>query len=296
VTIRLVNALVAVTATVAQLSACAGATTRLPQLSPGAIEAEQEKQRELSIQDNERQQARLDSITYPLLAQSTSLCPSDRGPLPGLRLATVHTYEKEWQAAAASVLGLGDTLTVTGVVPGAPAARAGLRPGDRILSLGEISIPPGPKATTTFSEAFAALGRRDVPSQVDVLYSRAGAQRRATVTLAPVCAYGTVLVNTGELNAFADGERIYVTSTMMRFASDEELRVVVAHELAHNAMEHIEARKKNALFGGLLGAVADVFMATQGVNTGGYYSSRYAKLGSESFSQDFEREADYVGL
>src|SRR5688572_16154524 len=82
---------------IAWLSACVGATTQLPPLPPEAVEAEQEKQRELAIEDNERQQARLDSIAYPILAQSTSLCPTGRGPLLGLRLATIHNYEREWQ-------------------------------------------------------------------------------------------------------------------------------------------------------------------------------------------------------
>lgn len=40
------------------------------------------------------------------------------------------------------------------------------------------------------------------------------------------------------LNAFADGDPIYVTTTMMRFAEDDELHVVLARELAHNAMGH----------------------------------------------------------
>jgi hypothetical protein len=82
----------------------------------------------------------------------------------------------------------------------------------------------------------------------------------------------------------------------MRFLSNDELRVVIAHEFAHNAMGHIKAKKKNSIFGAVLGALGDVFMASQGINTGGYYTSQGAKAGATVFSQDFEREADYVGL
>jgi beta-barrel assembly-enhancing protease len=280
----------------ALLSACVGATTQLAPLPPGAIEAEQEKERALAIEDNERQQARLDSLAYPILAQSTSLCPTGQGALLGLRLATIHNFEREWQPAAVRMLGISDTLTVTGVVPYAPAASAGLLAGDRLLSLGRVPIPSGPKATNAFAKAFSDLQKQNESGAAEVIFERSGVQRKAVLSLTPVCAYGTVVVNTGELNAFADGKRIYVTSTMMRFASDEELRVVIAHEFAHNAMEHLKAKEQNSLFGGLLGAIADVFMATQGVNTGGYYTSQSAKLGAQAFSQDFEREADYVGL
>jgi hypothetical protein len=277
------------------LSGCVGTTTQLAPLPAGAIEAEQEKQQELAIEENEREQDRLDSLAYPILAHSTSLCPNARAPLLGLRVATIHNYEKERQPAAARVLGLTDTLTVTGVVPGGPAAIAGLLPGDRLIGMGSRLIPAGREATKTFAEAFAEFQKPE-PGRLSILFSRAGEQQTASMSLSPVCAYGTVVVNTGELNAFADGERIFITSTMMRFASDEELRVVIAHEFAHDAMEHMKARRKNSLFGGLLGAIADIFMATRGINTGGYYTSQYAKLGALAFSQDFEREADYVGL
>jgi predicted Zn-dependent protease len=51
---------------------------------------------------------------------------------------------------------------------------------------------------------------------------------------------------------------------------------------------------KNSLIGALLGAVVDVAAASQGINTD--FASEGAKLGGMVFSQDFEREADYVGL
>jgi predicted Zn-dependent protease len=84
---------------------------------------------------------------------------------------------------------------------------------------------------------------------------------------------------------------------MMRFAgSDDELAVVVSHELAHNAMRHMDAKKKNATLGAILGATLDVAAASQGVNTGGGFSQQGAQAGARSYSQDFEREADYVGM
>ena len=98
--------------------------------------------------------------------------------------------------------------------------------------------------------------------------------------------------------SISPAERTRVIPTaMMRFAArEDELAVVVAHEIAHNAMRHIDAKKKNATFGALLGAILDVAAATQGVNTGGEFTSQGAELGAMTFSQDFEREADHVGM
>jgi predicted Zn-dependent protease len=112
-----------------------------------------------------------------------------------------------------------------------------------------------------------------------------------------VCNYGVVVQKDDALNAFADGNTIYVTSAMMRFATEPaEIETVVAHEIAHNAMGHIDAKKRNAAVAGLFGVLLDVAAASQGVNTGGEYTKQMAALGAMTFSQDFEREADYVGL
>jgi len=113
---------------------------------------------------------------------------------------------------------------------------------------------------------------------------------------ATVCDYDAVVVVEGDINAFADGERVVFPWAMMRFAADDELVGVLAHEIAHNAMGHLDARRSNALLGGLFGAVFDVALATQGVNTRGENTANFMSAGAEAFSQDFEREADYVGM
>jgi beta-barrel assembly-enhancing protease len=247
------------------LCSCAGTTTQQAPLPPGAVKAEQEKQRELVILENVKQQARLDEATYPILVNGTSLCLEDRGLRPGLRFATVHDFPSSTRAAAVRALHLDDTLTVLSVVSTGAAARAGFQAGDRILALDTKVIEPGRKAAKHFTEALSAQAV-DPSSGFSVLLQRGSERRRVAMRLDEVCDYGTVVLDDPELNAFADGRLIYVTSAMMRFVDDDELRVVVSHEFAHNAMGHTKARQKNSL------------------------------LGAMTFSQDFEREADYVGI
>ena len=75
----------------------------------------------------------------------------------------------------------------------------------------------------------------------------------------------------------------------MRFAeTEQELSLVVAHEIAHNAMSHVRAKTLNTLGGTLL----DIAAGAAGVNTQGMFG----KMASLAYSQEFEREADYVGL
>ena len=122
------------------------------------------------------------------------------------------------------------------------------------------------------------------------MIERDGAERRLTANPARVCNYPAVLVKDDKVNAFADGKRMAITSGMLRFAQrDEELALIVGHELAHNTRGHIEAKKGNMIIGGLLGAAASVLIGVNVTDIG-------AQAGAGAFSQDFEAEADYVGV
>ena len=53
-------------------------------------------------------------------------------------------------------------------------------------------------------------------------------------------------------------------------------------------MDHIDKKRGNALFG----SIFDVVAAAYGVNTQGAFGN----MGAKAFSQDFEAEADYIGM
>jgi len=101
----------------------------------------------------------------------------------------------------------------------------------------------------------------------------------------------TVSVRAGsDTNAFADGKKVYILYGMMRFCqTDDELALVVGHEMAHNAMMHMEARKTNAMAGTVIDILVSVLT---GVGTHGLFG----KMTSTAHSGAFEQEADYVGL
>jgi hypothetical protein len=163
-------------ALLAGVAGCGASTSRSTPLPKGVVEAEQARQRELALTDVEHHQGRLDSIAYPLLARSTSLCPAAVAYRLGMRVATVHEYEEPWREAAASVFRLSDTLTVLGLVREGPAGDAGLRKGDRLLRVNGSDLPTGSEAARAFGSTVAAV-RETGGNQISIAYRRARGKR-----------------------------------------------------------------------------------------------------------------------
>jgi beta-barrel assembly-enhancing protease len=299
----------------ALVGSCAAPMTQMGAVSEDQVKAEQLKQQQLVLESEWKFQQRLESVAYPLLKGALPLCGDHMALRSGINFATVHAYKRDWHAAARAA-GLSDTVSVVGVVQGSGAERAGIKPGDRIIELAGSPVPAGPTALrevgNRFTKRFAPVKPRAREGNTD--FGTAGTLTFTETTLPLVvkrdtttvqldvpmdtaCGYGVIAKKDDVLNAFADGRNIYVTSSMMRFATEEgELETVVAHEIAHNAMRHIDAQRKNVTLGAIFGAMLDVAAASYGVNTGGEFTNQMAALAAMTFSQEFEREADYVGL
>lgn len=104
------------------------------------------------------------------------------------------------------------------------------------------------------------------------------------------CDYPVTVWEEPTINAFATGSKIFITSGMIKFCkSDDELALVLGHELAHNTMSHIDAKRGNGLLMSFL--IDGPIIALTGVNPG-----IGRNIGEGMHSQGFESEADYVGM
>ena len=297
------------------LGACVAPSTQLGSVSPEDLRSEQMKQQQLVIRSELRDQQRVDDVGYPLLEAALPLCgPGATTTRSGVRFANVHTFSKEYQPAARA-MGFGDTLVVVGITRGSAAERTNLRIGDRIVSVGATVVNPGRKAQQQAADAFTRARNLEAPLSLMVRRGSltlstsaatgstpmdvAGASEKTSVTIPAdtVCNYTLTATKSDVLNAWADGRSVFVTTAMMRFAADDdELAIVLSHEISHNAMKHMDAKSRNAGIGALFGAILDIAAASQGVNTQGQFTKDLAEAGAQVFSQDFEREADYVGM
>lgn len=99
-----------------------------------------------------------------------------------------------------------------------------------------------------------------------------------------------------EVNAYTDGKNIFVTKGMINFATDDELAIVIAHELAHCFEDHIEKKMTNQMFGEMAAAIlataASSILGVPAVIT----KSEGMAAGAMAFSQEYELESDYVGM
>lgn len=252
----------AVLTALAAKTSCAPPATRLEPVPPAAVRAEALVQQRAFIEAEIAEQRRLLEVAYPLLRAAAPLCGTAVRAGSGLQLHGAREYAGEFDAAARA-LGLGDTLRVTGVAPRSAAARAGLAVGHRLAGVSSV-------------EDAIATGVVGAPDTI--------------------CAFDVRAVREDRLSAWADGHALRITSPMLRFAaSDDALAVVLAHELAHNALRHAAAQRRRAQRGSLAGAVLDAVAAVGGLNSGGSFSQAGRHLGSLVAAHDVEREADHVG-
>lgn len=100
-----------------------------------------------------------------------------------------------------------------------------------------------------------------------------------------------------QINSMATPNAVIVTYGMMRFIqSDDELAVVLGHELAHILLSHHSKGGGVNLITGLLGAVIGAKLDEVLPGLGGEIANMGTGAIQSGFSRDLERQADYWGL
>lgn len=279
---------VAALAVVVAVMGCAAPVTQRVKVEDAATEREAKIQSEIALEARMNDLIRLDRIAYVIRTKAHPLCGEKTRYVTGARFDNQFGIAKPLREAAASLYGLGDQPKALYVTPGSPAERAGVKPGDLLVSLNDWPVPAGEEGRKKLAEKLAESLKNSAPVSLGL---QRGTERLSTpLTPEKACDYNVALNDSSELNAFADGKNVVITSGMMRFAQDDtELALVVSHELAHNAMKHMDARMQNYM----LGSILDILI---GARTGANTQGAFGNLAAGAYSQEFEAEADYVGL
>lgn len=267
------------------LSGCAP-TTKWAGGDSSMVAAEREKQMDMAAEMLWNEQGRLSDVSSTVLFGATDLCGEKVKPTAGVLWASKEDLKGPMKEATIRRYNLVDNTPVAFLVnKGGPAYNAGIRVHDRVAAVNGTTITSRQQLQDTWIAATKDKARWPINMTVQ----RGEQVLEFPVTPVMACDYPVELAEQDVVNAYADGKKIYVTRGMMHFIhEDRELALVVAHELAHNTMGHIGKKSGNAL----LGALVDGLAAAYGVNTQGAFS----KVAGNAYSQDFEMEADYVGL
>ena len=277
------------------LASCASPQTRTPTVDKQDAQTEARKQQELVMEAWMDDNRRLQAVSSKILISGAELCGEQTGPYFGIDVWTKYGLPKGWEDAAQSRFNLGDELQLSMVAPGSPAEIAGLQVGDVVLGLNGQSIPGGREAKKRFGELLKVVSTDGLPVYFSI--RRDSQEQQIPVSPVTACDFRVELSDEEQKNAYADGKKIVINKGMMDFfKSDEEIALVVSHELAHNSMKHIDSQKTNAIVGGAIGLLLDIAAAVGGVNTSGDFSRIGSNLGGGAYSIEFEEEADYVGL
>jgi len=190
---------------------------------------------------------RVAAATYRIALAGRPLC-SQAFPLTGLLFHHLAEYELADRATMVARYGLDRGPGILTVLGGSPAARAGLIAGDVLLSVNgapfpseaEIATEPDRDKWRKRVEASEGLLEERLKSgPVDLRLLREGREIGLRLDSVPGCPGRVRLARSRQVNAFANGRTVVMTTAMLGFLrSDDELAVVLGHEMSHNILRH----------------------------------------------------------
>lgn len=267
------------------LSACA---TIGPEIASPEIEAFEKVLRSKSTRFFIDQNLRLQVVGTRLLKALAEQDRNDTVPYLGLLAEEATDLLSE-----ALEVPRREGVLILGVVPGGPAARAGLQARDYLEKIGQKTI-----ATL---QDFAALSELELKGPTPVLVRRGETLVEASVEVEHLpWNVEFKVVEDDAVDAFATPESITITTGMLRFLrSDDELAIVLGHELAHITRRHTLGRVALTVPTLILGVVAGVLApGTQRLVTNFVERvvANLIRVTLTKVDRDMEREADIFGL
>lgn len=196
-----------------------------------------------------------------------------------------------------SKINLGSQVSIIDIVKNSPADKAGLALGDIILEVEGYTLPEGKNALKKISKHFKDIEEKEIKK---IKIDRNGEILTFDINQTKICNYPIIFTQDKIVNAYADGKSIIMTQGMVDYVRDDnEIAMVIAHELAHNDRGHLDAVKKNTLIMGSIGFVLDLMTIYYSGGTAGgdaQNTEMWSKIGRDAYSVEFEKDADYGGV
>lgn len=190
---------------------------------------------------------RVGAAAYRIALAGRTLC-SQAFPLTGLLFHHLAEYEPADRATMVERYGLDRGPGILTVLGGSPAASAGLVAGDVLLTVNGAAFPSGaeiaaePDRDKWRKRVEASEGQLEDQLRrgpVDLRLLREGREISLRLDSVPGCPGRVRLARSRQVNAFANGRTVVMTTAMLAFLrGDDELAVVLGHEMSHNILRH----------------------------------------------------------
>lgn len=200
----------------------------------------------------ERADLRLAQVAERIMVSNASLC-RELMPVTGIILHSADQY-REGVADDRFVNG---SLAVAALLPESPASTAGLARDDGIIAInGQSTQTLVPDEPGNLREVgFALLADQPVNAPLVLRIAREGGERDMILD-APAGCRSLVEIRVGDgPRAQSNGIVIQVRYDFAQSVTDNELAVIVAHELSHSILEHRRRKEEADIDIGLLGEV-----------------------------------------
>lgn len=216
----------------------------------------------LSIRTIAANELRLSAIGYRIATANASSCSAPQ-MMSGMIVHDLTQYPLSARGAVSRAFSLDRGIGVLGVVPGSGAARAGLKVDDEILRFGDRSVESATAWTQRaasyhrIDDFFLSLSQALGQGPQRLIVRRNGRLVALDLAGRQGCGGDIKFVDSSSVNAWSDGRHVVLSAAIVNMArSDDELAFVIAHEMAHNILGHLDksGRDSRALLGQLFAA------------------------------------------
>lgn len=260
-----------------------------PKVSKAERKAKEAEFNRKFIQASERMVPKVYRVGYKLVS---SPVPGHGAEKPRFGFAGVGV--EDLKDDIRKVLGIDKSVKgvlVRGIYPGSKAEGIDIRPGDVIQKLGGKKV----KSLGSFFKAV----RKARADTLKALVWRKGSQLEIDIPVEKVYYNAQFfLAPTPDLDANAAFSKINVGIGAIRYCrNDDELAVIMGHELAHTTLKHSLKNLGIGVSSALAyGAMAGVIDAVTIGGVGNLLLNPVEKAQESAISRRYEREADYYGM
>jgi beta-barrel assembly-enhancing protease len=192
--------------------------------------------------------ARVAAMSWRLQTANGALCPQ-KALISGMSLHALSQYRVSQRVAATAQFALRNRVGIAAVAPRSAAERAGLKAGDTIYVVDGRETPmvdaDAGYAPVSHVEAMIDAALANAPAELEIMRP-SGVEERLELTGEAGCASRVQIIAGGAINAAADGNYVQINAAMLDFAAtDDDLAVIVGHELAHNILRHIALKTRS---------------------------------------------------